>query len=134
MDPMNLQTALKMAVALGVVLLVFAGSIYLFKKISQRGSLFGKTNFKSKKEKPIQVLAFQNLGPNRSVYIIKCFNKNLVVGNTHQNINLLCELDDENNQNQSQAFESSLSEHLPHETEKKFKESIAKKFQDIARI
>ncbi|MBP7843722.1 MAG: flagellar biosynthetic protein FliO [Proteobacteria bacterium] len=137
MDPLSLQTALKMTIALGVVLLVFAATVFAFKKISGKTGALG---LKSKKArgKPIDVLAFSNLGPGKTVYVIKCFGKNLVLGVSPQNIQMLCELDDLESSSTENIgnvdFNSSLSEHMPHDNEKKFREKINQKFKDMTRV
>jgi flagellar biogenesis protein FliO len=134
MDPLSLQTVMKMMIALGTVLLVFGATIFVFKKLSNRGSLFSK-KLGRQKAKAIDVVAFHNLGPGKSVYILKCMDRNIVVGVTAQNIQFLCDVESNQEADEAEvAFESNLTEHMPHETERKFRESIAKKFQDITRV
>jgi flagellar biogenesis protein FliO len=88
-----LAIAFKMTVALGVVLVVFGVSLMAFKKFSGTSKNFLK---KSKfKGKPIEILAYQNLGPNRALYLVKCLEQKFLIGATGQAINQLSEIRDE---------------------------------------
>jgi flagellar biosynthetic protein FliO len=88
-----LAIAFKMTVALGVVLLVFGGALMVFKKFSGSSKNFlKKSRFKGK---PIEILAYQSLGPNRALYLVKCLEQKFLIGATGQAINQLSEIRDE---------------------------------------
>ncbi len=123
-----ISIAFKMTMALGAVLLVFGGTIFLVKKFSNSGNGFFKKVTQKTNLKPLEVLAFQSLGPGRGIYLIRCLDKKILVGSTNASIQHLSdivedELDDEDIDSQVQkTFQSSLKSSQNPSFEKGLKE------------
>ncbi len=108
-----ISIAFKMTVALGVVLLVFGGTIFFVKKFSGSTTGFFKKGVKSS-AKPLEVLAFQSLGPGRGIYLLRCLDKKILVGSTNASIQHLSDISEEDEDLESEDtqlnrnFQSSL--------------------------
>ncbi len=96
MDQQELiSVAFKMTMALGVVLLFFSGAIFLLKKFSNNPiSIFSK-NQKTKSVKPLEILAYQGLGPGRGIYLLRCLDKKVLIGSTNASIQHLADITEE---------------------------------------
>src|SRR5690349_13984892 len=109
-----LVTALKMMVALGAVLLLFGGAIFVVRRFVGTSQGFqrreGKTNLK-----PLEILAYQSLGPGRSLYLIRCLDKKVLIGTTNQNVNHVADIDEP----LEEAFTQALEQRAPGKAEAK---------------
>lgn len=94
---------LKMIVALGVVLLVFAAAVFIFKKLSVSSKGLGRLGKGG--GKPLEVLAFQSLGPSRNLYLLRCLDKKILVGCTNTQINHIADIVEEDGSDNDLAFE-----------------------------
>jgi flagellar biogenesis protein FliO len=89
-----LSLAFKMTISLGAVLLVFAVSLYLFRKFS---SVSGNGLLKKSKKlgiRPLEVLAYQSLGAGKGIYLVRCLEKKVLVGATQQSVQHLMDVYD----------------------------------------
>jgi flagellar biogenesis protein FliO len=106
METNVLETAFKMTVALGAVLLVFGGAVLLAKKFAWSSKSILRSGKKS--VKPLEVLAYQSLGPARGIYLVRCLDKKLLVGATNQHISHLGDVYEEGDSIAPDAFSASM--------------------------
>lgn len=78
----------KMLLALGVVLAMMVGTVYLLRK------LMGRTALGADDADVIKILATKSLGPRSSIMIIETLGKVSVIGISGGQMNLLTEIDD----------------------------------------
>lgn len=130
MDSASLQLMFKMFASLAVVLAVFAVLVFVFKKVSFF-STFKKTPSKAR-SKPIEILSFQSIGPGRSLYLVKCNGRKLLIGSTAQNISILSDMNDELFDDNS--FDSSLEERSSDYNETKVKDKFSSQLKEISRV
>lgn len=131
MDAQLLQTAFKMTVALAAVLLTFGGAVLIAKRFSGTSRGFLKRSAKGA-TKPLEILAHQNLGPGRALYLVRCLDKKVLVGATNSNIHHLADLHDEDASQEQEQFSSALREELNSETHNT--QSFKGNLRDVARI
>lgn len=131
MDALTLGTAFKMVTSLGIVLLTFGGAVMAAKKLSARGGLFTKKGAKSS-ARPLEILSFQNLGPGKNVYLLRCLDKKILVGVTNAQISHLTTMDEEIGS--ADAFQDTLQDKLPAQTEKRLKEHFDASLKDVSRV
>jgi len=124
--------AFKMTIALGVVLVFFGAALFLFKKFAGSSNSFLKKGANSKL-KPMEVLAFQSLGPSRGLYLIRCLDQKILVGVTNSNISQIAQIAEEEKEDFSD-FQSTLKEKGPQETKTQIKNSLKESLREIARI
>ena len=124
-----LETALKMSMALGAVLIVFAGCVFAFKKFSNMNGFMAKKGRKFN-ERPIEIISHQSLGPARSLYLIQCGGKKILIGATNQSIQLVSQIS-ELGLDDDVDFASSLSEHAGSSDLRK---DMGRNLKDIARV
>ncbi len=134
MDQLTLATAFKMTVALGFVLLTFGASIFIAKKFAG-----GKPSFLNKGNKPnvrpLEVIAFQSLGPGKNLYLVRCHNKKILVGATGQQICHVADINETEELDESHSeFQSTLSEKLPEKSEARAKGRFSSLLKDISRV
>jgi flagellar biogenesis protein FliO len=135
MDKAFFEIAIKMGFALLLALGVFGVSVFLFKKLSSKSKGFLRKSLGAK-SKPIEILAYQSLGPGKSVYLIRCLEKKMFIGATSQNINVLSEdiVDIEDVNEEEEVFSSSLKNKMPVAQKSGFVENLGKELKNIARI
>jgi flagellar protein FliO/FliZ len=128
-----LATAFKMTVGLGIVLLIFGGALLIARRFAGTSSNFLK---KSGKGKPMEVLAFQSLGPGRSLYLVRCLNKKVLVGATNHGINHITDMEDDDDSDKvaTNNFSFKLEEKLGEDDGKSLKQDIKKNLREIARV
>ena len=124
-----LEAALKMSMALGAVLVVFAACVFAFRKFS------GFSQFLQKKTKkfqvrPIEILSQQALGPGRALFLVKCQGKKILIGATNSHIQNIQSFDDEN---MELDFESSLSEQSDSGANK-IRGDMGRSLKDVSRV
>ncbi|NCN28586.1 FliO/MopB family protein, partial [bacterium] len=110
MDIINLELILKMCIALGAVLLVFGGSVFLFRKFGTRFGLGMKGGARKKRASDISVESFYNLGPGRSVYVVKVDSKRVLLGSTQNSISFLTDLEQDLDVSVESGFSNSLKQ------------------------
>ena len=134
-NPALIATAFKMTVALGVVLLTFGGALLIARKFSGMSPSFLK-KMGARPAKPMEVLAFQSLGPGRGLYLVRCLDKKILLGATSQNINQLCELNEEADEfaDVSSAFGSTLKEKVVSDSSVGATQRIKDNLREIARV
>lgn len=130
MDQGFMETALKMSMALGAVLVVFAGCIFCFRKFSSFSQILGKRGLKAV-EKPIDVLSHQSLGPGKSLYLVRCGGKKILIGSTNQSIQHIATMGDSASDDFD--FESSLSEQAEGSASE-IRKDIGRSFKDVSRV
>jgi len=89
MDYSYIASFIKMLFALGIVLGIMVGAVYLLKRITQHTATGGGS------DGPIDVLATRYLGPKSSIMMLDVSGRILIVGVTVNGISLLTEIDDE---------------------------------------
>jgi len=134
MDQLTLATAFKMTVALGFVLLTFGAAIFIAKKFAG-----GKVSFLNRGNKPnvrpLEVLAFQSLGPGKNLYLVRCHNKKILVGATGQQICHVADINEDDELDDSQdEFQSTLQEKSSNTSEAKKAGKFSSLLKDIARV
>ena len=112
MDRELLQTAFKMTISLGAVLLVFAAAVFLVKKFGAKTGMLFKNGGAKGQAKPIEILAQHALAPGKSLYLVRCGGKQILIGSTQTTLNTLSEIE-QNSLEDNDAFESSLEDRLP---------------------
>ncbi len=120
--------ALKMTVALSVVLVAFWGAVVAFKKFTNNPR-FSKNGEKSKK--PIEILSYQSLGPNKGLYLIRCVDQKILVGTTAQGISHVADIHDDDYE---EAFKSNVKDRLPDSETQSVKSRFSDKVSEIARV
>jgi flagellar biogenesis protein FliO len=132
-----LSMAFKMTISLGVVLLAFAGTIFFVKKFANQPFKMFQKGTKEKNLKPLEVLAFQSLGPGKGIYLIRCIDKKIIVGATNASIQHLGDLiEDEDldgleDKTRAPTFQTSLkNSHLDTQTSPHFEKGL----KEIARV
>jgi len=131
MDQNLLATGFKMVVALGAVLMVFGVTMLVLKKFQVGGKL--QLRGKNAAAKPLNVLAFHNLGPGRSLYLVECLGKKILVGATSHNISAISEVSDEMGDLED-TFSSSLREKMPEESGRQMKRSLTEPLNGMPRV
>ena len=91
--------ALGLLIILGVILVAF----YVLKKFGARLGLHG-----ARKAGQISFQAQLQLGPKKSVVVVRFLNKILVLGVTEHNINLLTQMDDQDDNATQRDFSKDL--------------------------
>lgn len=127
-----LGTMLKMILSLAVVLAVFGAAVFAFKKLSGSSKSF-LTKGKGLTGKPLEVLAFQSLGPGRSVYLVRCLDRKILVGATNASITRLAEMGTDED-NQEDAFSNLLDGENPARAETGFKANLSNSLREISRV
>jgi len=130
MDQGSIAVALKMTIALGAVLLIFGLTAMCAKKFMGRSGFIKKGR---STEKALEVLSFHNLGPGKALYLVRCLNKQMLVGVTNGNINLLTDMGDIH-EDHAEDFESSLVEEFAQSNPVKAKKSFASSLKEIVRV
>lgn len=150
-----LSIAFKMTMALGVVLLFFGVSLYLFRRFS---GATGNTLLKKSARggiRPLEVLAYQSLGPGRGVYLLRCLDKKVLVGATQSNIQHISDVYEESDEDDVEEqtsiasrekksngqnpvptsyFLQSLKSKAPESKADEFQEKIKSDLKEIARV
>ena len=134
MDKGMLVLFLKMAISLAAVLSIFAGVVFLFRKFS--GTSRGFLKRTGAVAKPLEVLAFQSLGPGRSVYLMRCQGKKVLIGATNTHISHLGDIDDEDDDDESSdsGFDSLVNEQVSGKPEQSLKKQISASLREISRV
>ncbi len=94
--------------ALGAALGAFGLCVLAFRKVSTKSMSFLK---KAKGPlKPIEVMAFQTLGPGRGLYLIRCLDRKILIGATSTQIQQISDLgtDEEESTSEEEIFERTL--------------------------
>ena len=128
MDAEVLQTAFKMTVALGVVLLTFGVAVMVARRFAGSSKGFLKRAGKSS-YKPLEILAYQNMGPGKGIYLIRCLDRKILVGATAQNINALTLIEDAESEG---TFATSLAEKVG--ADESLKNEIKGQLREISRV
>lgn len=131
MDKGFLEAALKMSMALGAVLMVFAACVFAFKKFSNYSHWLGK---KTKKlgRRPIEIISHQSLGPGKTLYLVQCEGRKILLGATNSQIQSVATFDGALDSFESE-FESSLSEQSEGSAGQ-FKADMGRGLKDISRV
>lgn len=133
MDSLTLATAFKMTIALGFVLLVFGAAIWIAKKFT-----VGKSSFFSRGNKPnvrpLEVLAFQALGPGKNIYIVRCYNQKILVGATAQHVNLLNIITEDQEVEDEIQFSEQLEEKNSDNVTQETKNRFGSFLRDLSRV
>lgn len=133
MDQATLSIAFKMTVALGAVLLTFGISVWVARKFSSaKGNLF-KKNAKSA-AKPLEILAYQSLGPGKNLYLIRCFDRRVLVGATNAQISHVLDVEESFDESADDYFDGALESKMPENQERKLKKDFGSSLKDIARV
>jgi len=137
MDAQMLQTAFKMMIALGAVLLVFAASIWIARRFSATSKAFLKKGSRDA-VKPLEILAVQSLGPARGIYLIRCLDKKILVGVTNGNVSHISDIEDEEEestgQRLAQSFASTLTDKMPEIQKQSLLSNIGQGLKNISRV
>jgi flagellar biogenesis protein FliO len=142
MDAQMLQTAFKMMVALGAVLLVFGASIWIARRFSASSKNFLKKGPRDG-VKPLEIIAFQSLGPGRGLYLVRCLEKKILVGVTNAQVNQVLEMPDEEEEETgteglksrlSQSFASTLTDKFPEQQKTSLLQGIGQSLKNISRV
>lgn len=129
-----IATAFKMTVALGAVLLTFGGALLIARKFSGISPSFLK-KMGTRAVKPMEVLAFQSLGPGRGLYLVRCLDRQILVGATAQNINQICEMTDEGEETEEDLqFGSTLKEKVASDSSQLLQSRMQDNLREIARV
>jgi flagellar biogenesis protein FliO len=133
MDSSMLEVGFKMSVALGIVLLTFGGAVMIAKKFFGKGlpKLGGKRDAASSKAQ-LRIESTRMLGQGRNLHVVKFGEKILLIGATAQTINILCEADDEEIDNDS--FESMLDSNHEESKEKSLMGQLGSRLKEISRV
>lgn len=107
MDKGLLPLLLKSMLALGAALGAFGLCVFAFRKMSAKSMNFLK---KAKGPmKPIEVMAFQTLGPGRGLYLIRCLDRRILIGATSTQIQQISDLGpEEESASEDEVFERTL--------------------------
>lgn len=124
----------KMIVALAGVLAVFAGAVLVFRKIS--GSSKGFLGRGANVAKPMEIIAFQSLGPSRSLYLVRCLDRKVLVGATNASIQAIVDFGKEDeDDDSSNAFGSVLKDRVSSGSDSEsLKSKLTETFRDISRV
>jgi flagellar biosynthetic protein FliO len=135
MDKAMMLAFVKMIVSLGAVLALFVGAVFLFRKLSQNSKGFLR-RAASGNLKPIEILAFQSLGPGKSLYLIRCLDRKLLVGSTNTSINAIATLSGESEEESEteEGFASSLERESSAKPEQSLKKQISASLREISRV
>lgn len=125
--------AFKMTVALGAVLLVFGGALMIVRKFSANSPSFLK-KMGTRKEKPMEVLAYQSLGPGKGMYLLRCLDKKVLIGATNHNISLISNIDDETDEDAALTFGTSLNEKVNSESTQVVSSRLQSDLREISRV
>jgi len=128
-----LATAFKMTVALGAVLLTFGGALLIARKFSGISPSFMK-KMGTRKNKPMEVLAFQSLGPSRGLYLVRCLDKKILIGATVHSINQIIEIEDHDGDTEQSAFSSNLSEKVNKDPSQSVQARLGSDLREISRV
>jgi flagellar biogenesis protein FliO len=128
-----LEVGFKMSVALGVVLLTFGAAVMIAKKFFGKGlpKLSGKKDASSSKGQ-LRIESSRMLGQGRNLHVVKFGEKMLLIGATAHTINLLCEADEEEVDNDS--FESMLDSNHEETKEKTLLGQLGSRLKEISRV
>lgn len=130
MDASLVGTLFKMITALGVVLLVFGGCVWAFKKIQTKISL---KSGKSVKANTFEVLSFFTLGPQKTLYMVRVEDRKLLLGVTPQSISLLTDWDDFDS-NAGGQFRSSMAAKTEIKDSASFAHELESSFKGMSRV
>ncbi len=131
MDQQMLETGLKMSLALAAVLLTFGAAVFVAKRFAGSSKGFLKRGTRGQ-IKPLEILAHQNLGPGRAMYLVRCINKKVLIGATNANIHHLADIFDTDEQEEEATFSRSLSEEL--NTDKDLHNKFNGNLREIQRV
>lgn len=107
MDKGLLPLLLKSMLALGAALGAFGLCVLAFRKVSSKSMNFLKKAKGS--TKPIEVMAFQTLGPGRGLYLIRCLDRRILIGATSTQIQQISDLGpEEESASEEEVFERTL--------------------------
>ncbi len=130
MNPEMASMAFKMVTALGATLLVFGLAAMVLRKVQSGGGLKGLTGRKSP-AKGIEILHHSALAPGRSLHVVRCMGKTLLVGSTSSGISLLSELEDAL---ESDDFGSTLIDNLRDKSASSLKRQVAESLENVSRV
>ena len=130
MDSTVVGTLLKMVMALGAVLLVFAVCVWFFKKAQAK---LGVSKGKSGKVATFEVLSFFTIGPQKTLYMVRVEDRKLLLGVTNQSISLLTDWDDFDSSSGG-AFKSSIRNKTEIKDSSSFAEELESSFKGIHRV
>jgi flagellar biogenesis protein FliO len=129
-----ISMAFKMTVSLGIVLMVFAGAIFIVRKFSNSPFKMFKKQAKTN-HKPLEVMAFQSLGPGRGLYLLRCLDQKILIGATNASIQHLADIVEQEDDllDDSSDSKSSFSGSLK-STQSQSVKSFDKGLKEIARV
>ncbi len=137
MDGLTIATAFKMTVALGVVLVTFGAAIWVAKKFTA-GKVSGFLARGNKPNvRPLEILAFQSLGPGKNVYILRCYNKKVLVGATSTNIHHISDIQEDSEEALEESdnnFQARLEENSSDSAEQNTKRRFGSFLRDLSRV
>jgi flagellar biogenesis protein FliO len=93
MNASLIEMGLKMSLALGAVLIVFAAAIFIARKVSTISQ--GKKNRSGLRRTQIDILGVKALSPGKQLLVIAVDGKRFLLGSTQQQISKIAELEDE---------------------------------------
>lgn len=127
--PLLLKSTLALAAALGA----FGLCVLAFRKLSSKSMSFLK---KAKGPlKPIEVMAFQTLGPGRGLYLIRCLDRKILIGATSTQIQLVSDLGAEEESSEEEEFERTLeSTDLGKSENAALRQKISTSLREISRV
>lgn len=132
MDKELMTVMLKMILSLAVVLAVFGLGVFAFRKFAGKSRGFLKP--KGMSAKPMEILAFQSLGPGRNVYLIRCLDRKVLVGATNTQISHLADITEEETDSDEDSFNSVFNEKGTAKSENGIKSQISNSLREIARV
>ena len=86
--------------------------------------------------KPVEVLAYQSLGPGRGLYLIRCLDKKILVGATNTQLNAITDIVDEDDNESGDSlseFPSTLSEKVG-DSSQTIRSRMKTELGDISRV
>jgi len=82
--------------------------------------------------KPIEVVATQALGPGRSLILVECMGKRILLGSTPQSIHAVADLGDL--MGDEDGFSSSLQEKMPADAARLAKRELKDSLNSVSRV
>jgi flagellar biogenesis protein FliO len=129
MDSGMLEIGFKMSVALGVVLLTFGAAVMIAKRFTGAG---GKSGNGKQPATMLEVLSHKAIGQGRSLFLVKCREKIILIGATNAAINAISEFDAEGEE-MDDDFSTSLRDKMESE-ESGLRKQLGKALKGISRI
>ncbi len=123
-----LEIGFKMSVALGAVLLTFGAAVMIAKRFTG-GAKGGKGK---QAAAMLEILSHKAIGPGRSLLLVKCREKIILVGATNAAINAISEFDAEGEEIDDD-FSTSLRDKMESE-ESGLRNRLGAKLKEISRI